>query len=50
MGTWTKDDGYDIYSEDGKTTLFEFKGLYWSREIVTTSAKNNVSEKVSCNR
>lgn len=24
--------------------------LYWSREIVTTSAKNNVSEKVSCNR
>jgi len=35
------------YDEDFKKSIVV---LYWSREIVTTSAKNNVSEKVSCNR
>ena len=34
---------------DGNVRAF-LSDLYWSREIVTTSAKNNVSEKVSCNR
>ena len=34
----------------GILTELKRQQVYWSREIVTTSAKNNVSEKVSCNR